>query len=210
MTIKLYDFSHSSAPYRVRIALNVKGLAYEAIPVNLTKAAHHEAEYKAKNPQGLVPMLEVGDVRLTQTLAIIEWLDSTYPAIPLIPTEPNARARIMAMTYVIAMEIHPINNMRIQKYLENKLGVDQTGREEWMRHWMTEGFAALETMADPDAPFLGGDKPGIADVCLVPQMFNARRFATPLEAFPKLVAIDAACNALDAFKRAHPDVVRAA
>jgi maleylacetoacetate isomerase len=210
MTIRLYDFSHSSAPYRVRIALNLKGLAYEAISVNLTKAAHHDANYKAKNPQGLVPMLEVGDVRLTQTLAIIEWLDSTYPAIPLIPTEPTARAHMMAMTYVIAMEIHPINNLRVQKYLENTLGVDQAGREEWMRHWMSEGFAALETMANPDKPFLGGDKPGIADVCLVPQMFNARRFATPLEAFPKLVAIDAACTALDAFKRAHPDVVRAA
>jgi maleylacetoacetate isomerase len=208
MTIRLYDYWRSSACYRVRIALNLKGLAYEAIDTSLIEGAHRMPAYLAKNPQGFVPMLEVGDVRLTQSLAIIDWIDATQSGIRLIPEDPAARARTLAMAYVIAADIHPVNNLRILKYLEHKLGVDQVARDEWYRHWITEGFHALEAMADPTSTFLGGDAPNIADVCLVPQISNANRFNTPLDAFPNLVRIDAACNALEPFKAAHPDTVR--
>ena len=208
MTIRLYDYWRSSACYRVRIALNLKGLAYEAIDTSLIEGVHRTPAYLAKNPQGFVPMVEVGDVRLTQSLAIIDWLDATQGALPLIPADPTARAQALAMAYVIAADIHPVNNLRILKYLEQTLGADQAARDDWYRHWITEGFRALEAMADPAKEFLGGDAPNIADVCLVPQMSNANRFNTPLDAFPNLVRIDAACNALDAFKAAHPNAVK--
>ena len=208
MTIRLYDYWRSSACYRVRIALNLKGLAYEAIDTSLIEGAHRTPEYLARNPQGFVPMIEFGDVRLTQSLAIIEWLDATQGGPRLVPADPVARAQAMAMAYVIAADIHPVNNLRILKYLEHELGVGQAARDHWYRHWIIEGFIALEAMADPAKPFLGGDAPGIADICLVPQMFNARRFDTPLDAFPGLVRIDTACKALDAFRAAHPDSAR--
>lgn len=208
MTIRLYDYWRSSACYRVRIALNLKGIAYEAVDTSLIEGAHRTPAYLAKNPQGFVPMLEVGDVRMTQSLAIIDWLDATQGGLRLIPEDPAARAQALAMAYVIAADIHPLNNLRILKYLEHQLGVDQAARDEWYRHWIVEGFQALEAMADPAAQFLGGDAPNIADVCLVPQMSNANRFNTPLDAFPNLVRIDAACNALDAFKAAHPGAVK--
>ena len=208
MTIRLYDYWRSSACYRVRIALNLKGLAYEAIDTSLIEGAHRTPDYLAKNPQGFVPMLEVGDVRLTQSLAIIDWLDATHAGARLIPADPTARAQALTMAYVIAADIHPVNNLRILKYLEHELGVEQVARDDWYRHWITEGFRALEAMADPARAFLGGDAPNIADVCLVPQISNANRFNTPLDAFPNLVRIDAACNALDAFKAAHPSAVK--
>ena len=208
MTIRLYDYWRSSACYRVRIALNLKGLAYEAVDTSLIEGAHRTPAYLAKNPQGFVPMLEVGEVRLTQSLAIIDWLDATQGGVRLIPTDPIARAQAMTMAYVIAADIHPVNNLRILKYLEQVLGVEQAARDDWYRHWITEGFRALEAMADPTSAFLGGDAPNIADVCLVPQMSNANRFNTPLDAFPNLIRIDAACNALDAFKAAHPSAVK--
>lgn len=208
MTIRLYDYWRSSACYRVRIALNLKGLAYEAIDTSLIEGAHRTPAYLAKNPQGFVPMLEVGEVRLTQSLAIIDWLDATQSGPRLIPADPAARAQTLAMAYVIAADIHPVNNLRILKYLEQKLGVDQSARDDWYRHWIVEGFRALETMADPANEFLGGKAPNIADICLVPQMSNANRFKTPLDAFPNLVRIDAACNALYAFRAAHPDAVK--
>jgi maleylacetoacetate isomerase len=208
MTIRLYDYWRSSACYRVRIALNLKGLAYEAIDTSLIAGAHRTPAYLAKNPQGFVPMLEVGDVRLTQSLAIIDWLDATQDGARLIPVDPAARAQALTKAYVIAADIHPVNNLRILKYLEQKLGVDQSARDDWYRHWIVEGFHALEAMADPAKEFLGGDAPNIADVCLVPQMSNANRFNTPLDTFPNLVRIDVACNTLDAFKAAHPDAVK--
>lgn len=208
MTIRLYDYWRSSACYRVRIALNLKGLAYEAVDTSLIDGAHRTPEYLAKNPQGFVPMIEVGDVRLTQSLAIIDWLDATQGGVRLIPSDPVARARALAMAYVVASDIHPLNNLRVLKYLEQRLGLDQAARDDWYRHWVTEGFIALEAMADPDRPFLGGDAPNIADVCLVPQMSNANRFNTPLGMFPNLVRIDAACIALEPFKAAHPNAVR--
>ena len=208
MTIRLYDYWRSSACYRVRIALNLKGLAYEAVDTSLIEGAHRTPDYLAKNPQGFVPMLEVGGLRLTQSLAIIDWLDSTQDGQRLIPADPAARAQAMAMAYVIVADIHPVNNLRILKYLEHELGTGQAARDDWYRHWITEGFGALEAMADPTKPFLGGDAPNIADVCLVPQISNANRFNTPMGAFPNLVRIDAACNALEAFKAAHPDAVK--
>ncbi len=208
MTIRLYDYFRSSACYRVRIALNLKGIAYQGIDTSLVDGAHKTPEYRAKNPQGFVPMLEVEGLRITQSLAIIEWLDS-YAAEPrFIPVDPAQRARQMALALTIAADIHPVNNLRILKYLGGTLGVDEGARDDWYRHWIGEGFDALEAMADPATAFLGGAAPGIADICLVPQMFNARRFATPLEAYPNLVRIDANCTAIDAFARAHPDAVK--
>lgn len=209
MTIRLYDFSRSSACYRVRIALNLKGLEYEAIDTSLIDGAHLKPDYVAKNPQGFVPMLEIGDLMLTQSLAIIEWLDATYTEPRFIPSDPTKRAQIMALAYVIACDIHPINNLRILKYLKGELAQEQQAVDDWYRHWIGEGFAALEAMADPSKPFLSGDTPGIADICLIPQMANARRFDTSLEAYPRLVRIDALCNTLAPFKAAHPDAVPA-
>jgi maleylacetoacetate isomerase len=208
MTIRLYDFWRSSACYRVRIALNLKGVAYEAVDTSLTDGAHLSADYRAKNPQGFVPMLEIDGLRLTQSLAIIDYLDALYPEPRFIPAEPTARARAMAAAYVIGCDIHPLNNLRVLKYLKIGMGQEQAAIDSWYRHWIGEGFPALEAMADPDQPFLGGDAPGIADICLIPQMYNARRFETPMDAFPTLVRIDAACTALAPFAAAHPDAVK--
>jgi maleylacetoacetate isomerase len=208
MTIRLYDYWRSSASYRVRIALNMKGLAYEAVPISLIDGAQRSPDYVAKNPQGFVPMLEVGGLRLTQSLAIIDWLDATQPGVRLIPSDPDKRAHALAMAYLIASDIHPLNNLRILKYLKNELGVEEAARDDWYRHWIIEGFTALEAMADRSAPYLGGEEPNIADICLVPQMANAIRFNTPLDAFPNLVRIDARCNGLDPFRAARPDAVK--
>jgi len=208
MTIRLYDYWRSSASYRVRIALNMKGLAYEAVPTSLLDGAQRSPDYVAKNPQGFVPMLEVGGLRLTQSLAIIDWLDATQPGVRLIPSDPDKRAHALAMAYLIASDIHPLNNLRILKYLKNELAVEEAARDDWYRHWIIEGFAALEAMADRSAPYLGGEEPNIADICLVPQMANANRFNTPLDAFPNLVRIDARCNGLDPFRAARPDAVK--
>jgi maleylacetoacetate isomerase len=208
MTVRLYDYFRSSACYRVRIALNLKRIAYEAIDTSLLDGAQLSPEYKAMNPQGFVPMLEVEGQRFTQSIAIIEWLDSYAPEPGFIPTDPAERARQMALALTIACDIHPINNLRILKYLGGKLGVEEAERDDWYRYWIIAGFDALEAMTDSATPFLGGEAPGIADICLVPQMFNARRFKTPLEAYPNLVRIEATCTALDAFARAHPDAVK--
>ena len=205
----LYDYFRSSACYRVRIALNLKAVAYQAVPTSLLAGDQKSEAYRAINPQGFVPALVVDDgVVLTQSLAIIDWLDHRYAEPRLIPAEPLERARALALAMMIAADIHPINNLRILKYLESVLGIPQAARDDWYRHWIQEGFVALEAMADPAAPFLGGDAPNIADVCLVPQMANAIRFNTPLEGYPNLVRIAAACNALDPFKAAHPDAVK--
>jgi maleylacetoacetate isomerase len=208
MTMRLYDYWRSSAAYRVRIALNLKGLAYEAVDISLLDGAHKAPDYLAKNPQGLVPMLEVGDMRLTQSLAIIEWLDALYPEPRLIPADPTQRAHMMAKVLVIASDMHPVNNLRILKYLAGPLGIEEAQRDDWYRHWIAEGFSALEAMATSEAPYLSGDAVGLADIFLVPQMANARRFNAPLDAYPTLVRIDAACTALPAFQAAHPDAVK--
>lgn len=208
----LYDYPRSSAAYRVRIALNLKGVDYRRDQVHLIKGEQVSPEHKARNPQGFVPALDIGGgTVLTQSLAIIEWLDSTYPEPRLIPTEPIARAKAMAQALAIAADIHPLDNLRVLKRLESQFGVDEAAKADWYRHWIAEGFSALEAMAAADAnggPFLGGSAPGIADVLLVPQMFNARRFDTPLDAYPRLVAADKAACALEAFAAASPERIK--
>lgn len=208
--IRLYDYYRSSACYRVRIALNLKGLDYQAVDTSLIDDAQKTAAYRAMNPQGFVPMLEIDGIRLTQSLAIIDYLDARFPDPPLLPAEPVARARILAMALVVACDIHPLNNLRVLRYLGRELGVEEPVRDDWYRHWVREGLEALEALAPADTPFLGGDAPGLADICLVPQLANARRFATPLDGCPTLVAIDARLTALPAFAAAHPDAVRTA
>jgi len=203
----LYDYWRSSACYRVRIALNLKGVAYEAAPVNLLADEQMADAYKDENPQGLVPALAIGGRVLTQSLAIVEWLDATYAEPKLIPADPDERAHVMAMALAIACDIHPLNNLRVLKHLA-RLGIDQGARDDWYRHWIAEGFAGLEALAAPRAGrFLFGDAPSLADICLVPQMYNARRLETPLDAYPTLLRADAAATALDAFAAAHPDRV---
>jgi maleylacetoacetate isomerase len=201
----LHDYFRSSAAYRVRIALNLKGLAYERHDVMLLENQQRSPEHRALNPQGFVPALEVEGKVLTQSLAIIDWLDAHHPEPRLIPQNPDARAAALAQALVIGADVHPLNNLRVLRRLK-ALGVDDAARDDWTRHWIAEGFEALEAMAG-DGPFLGGDAPGIADVFLVPQMFNARRFDTPLEAYPKLVRADAAAQEIEAFAAAHPDRV---
>lgn len=201
----LYDYFRSSAAYRVRIALGLKGVEYERRQVHLLKGEQRSAEHVARNPQGFVPALDIGNGRvLTQSLAIIEWLDATWPEPRLIPADPIARADAMARALVIAADIHPVNNLRVLKRLESQFGADETAKAEWYRHWIAEGFTALEAMAG-NGPFLGGDAPDVSDVLLVPQMYNARRFELPLNAYPKLVAADAAACVLEPFAAAHPD-----
>jgi maleylacetoacetate isomerase len=204
--ILLHEFFRSSASYRVRIALNLKGVPYDSVPVNLISRDNKTSEYIARNPQGFVPMLTIDGHDLTQSLAIIDYLDANYPDPPMVSSDPAERSKILAQALVIVTDIHPLNNLRVLHYLRDVLGVDQDAVDNWYRHWITEGFAALEAMA-PTSGLFGGDLPNMADVCLVPQMYNARRFETPLDAFPNLVRIDAALCALPAFMAAHPDAV---
>ena len=203
MTIRLHDYWRSSASYRVRIALAMKAVAYERHEVNLLKHEQTAGGNVAVNPQGLVPTLEIDGHTIGQSLAIIDYLDARFPEPALLPADPLARAMTLQRALVIAADIHPIDNLRVLRRL-SAMGIDQAGRDDWYRHWILEGFAALEAMAG-DGPFLGGSAPDLSDVCLVPQMYNARRLETPLDAFPKLVAIDAALTALTAFADAHPD-----
>ena len=203
MTIRLHDYWRSSASYRVRIALAMKAVAYERHEVNLLKHEQKTAGNVAVNPQGLVPTLEIDGHMIGQSLAIIDYLDARFPEPALLPAEPLARAMTLQRALVIAADVHPIDNLRVLRRL-SAMGIDQAGRDDWYRHWILEGFAALEAMAG-DGPFLGGSAPDLSDVCLVPQMYNARRLETPLDAFPRLVAIDTALTALPAVAAAHPD-----
>ncbi|RJF90200.1 maleylacetoacetate isomerase [Sphingomonas cavernae] len=205
MTVRLFDYYRSSASYRVRIALNLKGIAYERHDVSLLAGEQRSAENIARNPQGFVPTLEVDGRFVPQSLAIIDYLDARYPEPPLLPRDPVERAQALAQALVIAADTHPLNNLRILQYLKNELGLDEGARSAWIRRWIGEGFAALEASARSGARFLGGDQPGLADICLVPQMYNARRFDMPLDDYPALVRIDAACAEIDAFAQAHPD-----
>ncbi len=199
----LHDFPMSSASFRVRIALNLKGLSYERRNYALRAGEQRAPDYLAKNPAGLVPALEVGDVVLGQSLAIIEYLDAIAPEPRMVPIEPLPRARAMELALTIACDIHPLNNLRVLQYLEHGLGQDRAVVEDWYRHWVAAGFATLEGML-PDSEFAGGEAPNIVDACLVPQMYNARRFKTDLTPFPRVVAMADRAAALPAFREAAP------
>ena len=202
----LYEYWRSSAAYRVRIALNLKGVDYESRPIDLREGAQNSAHYRAINPFGLVPMLEIDGHQLTQSLAIITYLDTRYPNRPLIPAMAPERAHVTAMALSIACDIHPLNNLRVLQYLKNELGHSQDEVDAWYRHWIATGLPAIEQMAKPRAgAFLFGDNPTGADVCLVPQLYNARRFEVPLDNFPTLLRAEENANKLDAFAAAHPD-----
>lgn len=202
----LHDYYRSSAAYRARIALNLKGVDYDSRPVNLAEGAQKSAEYRALNPQGLVPLLEIDGLRLAQSLAIIVYLDQRYPEPPLMPRDPADGAHVRSLAMTIACDIHPLNNLRVLNYLKGQLGQPQDAVDAWYAHWITEGLAALEAIAAPRAgAFLFGDGPTIADICLVPQLYNARRFDVPLDAYPTLLRADTNATELDAFAAAHPD-----
>ncbi|WP_298811780.1 maleylacetoacetate isomerase [uncultured Sphingomonas sp.] len=208
-TIVLHDYWRSSAAYRVRICLNLKRVRYTSVAVNLLDGAQRGADNRAINPQGLVPTLVVDGRIVTQSLAIIDWLDATYPEPAMVSSDPFVRSGQLARALVVAADIHPIDNLRVLKRLEQQFGADQAARDDWYRHWVVEGLTALEIMAadTPAGPFLGGAAPDIADLCLVPQLYNARRFNVPLDAFPRLCAADAAMAALPEVAAAHPDRV---
>ena len=202
----LYDYWRSSAAYRVRIALNLKGVDYESRQVDLREGEQRSADYRALNPQGLVPMLEIDGHRLTQSLAIINYLDLRYPNQPLIPALAAERAHVVAMAMIIACDIHPLNNLRVLKYLKDPLGHSQDQIDAWYAHWISEGLPALEAMAAPKAgKFLFGNGPSGADVCLVPQLYNARRYNVALDAYPTLLRAEENANQLEPFAAAHPD-----
>jgi maleylacetoacetate isomerase len=202
----LYNYFRSSASYRVRIALNLKGIDYEQRSINLAKGAQKSGGYRTLNPQGLVPMLEIDEHRMTQSLSIMVYLDQVYPDPPLMPREPADGAHVRALALAVACDIHPLNNLRVLKYLKNDLGVSEEAKDEWYRHWVADGLAALEEMARPRAgAFLFGDTPTIADICLVPQLYNARRFSVPITDYPTLRRADETASAHAAFAAAHPD-----
>jgi maleylpyruvate isomerase len=205
--MKLYTYFRSSAAFRVRIALNLKGLAYEAIPIDLRPGAHRQPEYLARNPQGLIPALEDGGEVIGQSLAIIEYLEETHPEPALLPRSALDRARVRSLALAIACDIHPLNNLRVLNHLRS-LGHDQAAVDGWYRHWIAQGFAGLEAQAQRgsgDGGHLVGSQVTLADVCLVPQMFNARRLKCDLEPFPRLRAISGHLETLAAFASAAPD-----
>jgi maleylacetoacetate isomerase len=205
--VKLYSYFRSSAAYRVRIAFNLKGLNFETAPIHLQKEGGQQLKpaYRAVNPLMRVPTLELDSgERLTQSLAIIEYLDEVHPQPPLLPRDPVERAQVRALAQLIACDIHPLNNLAPLRYLKNELGHDQSKIDAWYHHWVLAGFDALEAMVQP-GPYAFGADVTIADICLVPQVANARRLKVPLDRFPKIVAIDAACAKLPAFDKARPE-----
>ena len=205
--MKLYSYFRSSAAYRVRIALNLKGIAYETVPVHLVKDGGHNRrpEYRAVNPQMRVPALVLGSGEvLIQSPAIIEYLDETQPDPPFLPKDPIARAKARALATIVACDIHPLNNTSPLRYLKRAMHQEQSAIDAWYHHWVTEGFEALEALLEP-GPYCCGSAVTIADIFLVPQINNARRLKVPLDKFPKIVAIEAACLALPAFDRARPE-----
>jgi maleylacetoacetate isomerase len=203
----LYDYFRSSAAYRVRIALNLKGLAYEHRSIHLRKGEQRSAEYLATNPQGLVPTLVVGSLALTQSLAIMEYLEERHPLPPLLPESAEDRAWVRAIADIVACDIHPINNTRVIQYLQSELQIDDARRDAWYAHWIRLGFEAIEKrLAERGGgPFAIGDKPGLADICIIPQVANAGRVKLPMEPYPRIRALNAACLALPAFDKARPE-----
>jgi maleylpyruvate isomerase len=209
--MKLYDFGFSSAAYRVRIALNLKGIAYDRVNIDLVKngGEQHSASFKALNPQELIPALETDGTVLAQSLAIIEYLDETYIEPRLLPTYPLARARVRQIAYAIACDIHPINNLSARQLLKQMGHSDEEIMQKWYAYWIQRGFTALETLLSQSkdtGTFCHGETPTLADICLVPQMANAYRFKVQVDAFPTLVRIDKACRELPAFAAAAPEL----
>ncbi|HZH44682.1 MAG TPA: maleylacetoacetate isomerase [Lysobacter sp.] len=209
-TLRLYSYWRSSAAYRVRIGLNLKGLPYELVPVHLLRdgGEQRRPEYLRANPQGLVPVLMHGQRPLRQSLAILEYLDEVWPEPSLLPASARERQRVRGLAQLVACDIHPLNNLRVLQYFEREWGVPQQERDGWVKHWIAEGLRAFEELV-ADNPgtgaFCQGDSPGLADCCLVPQLYNARRFGADLSAYPTLLRIEAACLALPAFDRARPE-----
>lgn len=208
--LTLYSYWRSSAAYRVRIGLNRKGLRYTLTPVHLVRdgGEQHQPDYRKLNPQGLVPTLLDGERVFRQSLAILEYLDEVYPGAPLLPSKPRARAHARALALLLACETHPLDNLRVLQYLNREMGVDEAGRQAWYHHWLGQGLSAFEQLT-ADHPATGafscGDEPGIADCCLVPQVYNARRFKHDLAPYPTIRAIYANCLKLPAFKDAAPE-----
>lgn len=204
--MKLYTYFRSSAAYRVRIGLNLKGLSWDPEVVWLPRGDQASAAYRAVNPHGLVPTLVDGEHQLGQSLAILEYLDETHPEPPLLPTDPVQRAHVRASALLIACDIHPVNNLRILKYLKGELGHSQEDIDTWYRHWCDQGLSAYETelAQRPAGRFSFGDQVTLADICLVPQVFNARRFNVDMSAYPNIVRVNDACLALPAFASAQP------
>lgn len=209
--LTLYGYWRSSAAYRVRIALNLKGLAYRQVPVHLVRdgGEQHGQAYQALNPQGLVPLLvddENGGVPIVQSLAIIEYLEEIFPVPAILPADPVARAQVRALALHLACDVHPLNNLRVLQYLSRELGVDDAAKNAWYRHWVAEGLAAVEQgLAAYGDTFSLDTRPGYLEACLVPQVYNARRFDCDLDAYPRILALTARCEALDAFRHAAPD-----
>ncbi|MEH6577744.1 MAG: maleylacetoacetate isomerase [Amphritea sp.] len=205
----LFDYCRSSAAYRVRIALNLKALQYEQVPVSLLAGEQSSQAHLARNPQGLVPALQDGDLMLTQSLAICEYLDEAYPeSVQLLPAGASGKARVRALSQLVACDVHPVNNLRILKYLVAEFDVTDEQKTSWYQHWIYQGFDALEAMlanSGETGKFCHGDLPTLADTCLVPQVFNANRFKCDLSCYPNIVRINDNCLALPAFAQAHPD-----
>lgn len=205
--MKLYNYFRSSASFRVRIALALKGLPYEYVPVHLAKGEHRQAAYANVAVEQLVPLLELDDgTRLSQSMAIIEYLDEVHPEPALLPPDALGRARVRALAQAVACEIHPVNNLRVLKYLSGTLGLDEDTKNTWYRHWVRTGLESFERQLaqQPATTFCHGDTPTLADCLLVPQIFNAQRFSTPLDGLPRTMAVFDACMALRAFQAAQP------
>lgn len=203
--MELYSYFRSTAAYRVRIALHLKGVNYTLIPVNLLQGEQNSDNYRAVNPMSLVPALRLDDgVVLSQSTAILEWLEETLPLIPLLPVDPVQRARIRAMANIIACDIHPLNNLRVLKHLTGVLGAGEDAKNAWYHHWIQHGFNALEALVS-DGAYAAGDQLSLADVYLVPQVFNALRFDVAMDPYPKIMSVYNRCNELEAFIKAHPD-----
>ncbi|MGF0336177.1 maleylacetoacetate isomerase [Ectopseudomonas toyotomiensis] len=210
--LKLYGYWRSSAAYRVRIALNLKGLACEQLPVHLLRdgGEQHAAEYRALNPQGLLPLLvdeQNGGVRIAQSLAIFEYLEEIFPVPALLPADPAERAQVRALALHIACDVHPLNNLRVLQYLSNELGASDAAKTAWYQHWVALGLAAVEEgLAVFDGRLSLGERPGYLEACLIPQLYNARRFNCDLAAYPRIVALAARCEPLETFRLAVPEV----